>query len=57
MSDTCVLADGFYGAGGATGETLLRIFGNMALRSYDSNPRPAHTAWREYFDRTLSLIP
>jgi len=57
MSDTCVLADGFYGAGGATGETLLRIFGNMALRSYDSNPRPAHTAWRGYFDRTLSLIP
>jgi hypothetical protein len=56
-SDTCVLAEAFYGAGGATGETLLRIFGNMALRSYDGNPRPARTAWREYFDRTLSLIP
>jgi hypothetical protein len=56
-SDTCVLADIFYSAGGATGETLLRIFGNMALRTYDGSPRPARTAWRGYYDRSLSLIP
>lgn len=56
-SDTCQLADTFYMAAGVTGETLLRIFGNMALRNYDRTPRPAHTAWREYFDRTLSPIP
>ncbi|HEY5601848.1 MAG TPA: hypothetical protein VIM41_01945 [Gammaproteobacteria bacterium] len=53
-SDTCVLADIFYSAGGVTGETLLRIFGNMALRNYDGSPRPARTAWREHFDLTLS---
>ena len=56
-SDTCVLADIFISAGAATGETLLRIFGNMALRTYDGSPRPARTAWREYFDRSLSPIP
>jgi hypothetical protein len=56
-SDTCILADIFHSAGGATGETLLRIFGNMALRSYDGSAHPARTAWREYSDRTLSLIP
>jgi hypothetical protein len=56
-SDTCQLADSFLSAGGTTGETLLRIFGNMALRNYDGSPRPARGAWRGYFDRTLSLIP
>lgn len=56
-SDTCALADTFYNAGGATGETLLRINGNMALRTFDGGPRPAHTTWREHFGRTLSLIP
>jgi hypothetical protein len=56
-SDSCQLADTFFAAGGATGETLLRVFGNMALRNYDGSPRPARTAWREYSDRTLSLIP
>lgn len=57
MSDTCQLADTFYTAAGVTGETLLRIFGNMALRNYDRTPRPAHTAWREYFARAFSPIP
>ena len=57
ISDTCQLADTFYTAAGVTGETLLRIFGNMALRNYDRTPRPAHTAWREYFDRAFSPIP
>lgn len=56
-SDTCQLADTFYTAAGVTGETLLRIFGNMALRNYDRTPRPAHTAWREYFDRAYSPTP
>lgn len=53
-SDTCLLADTFYNAGGATGELLLRLFGSMALRQYDTSPRPAHTAWRDYFTRSLS---
>lgn len=56
-SDTCQLADLFYSAGGTTGETLLRIFGNMALRDYDGSARPARTAWREVYDRTLNPVP
>lgn len=56
-SDTCKLADTFYTAGGTTGEILLRVFGNMALRNYDGSARPARTAWREYFDHTLNIIP
>lgn len=56
-SDTCLLADTFFAAGGDFGETLLRVFGNMALRNYDGSPRPARTAWREVFDRTLSPAP
>ena len=56
-SDTCLLTDNFYAGAGITGETLLRIFGNMALRNYDGTPRPARAAWREYFDRRLSPIP
>ena len=56
-SDTCQLVDNFYATGGAPGETLLRLFGNMALRNHDSSPRPAHIAWREYFDRTLYVAP
>ncbi len=53
-SDTCVLTDTFYRAGGVTGETLLRIFGNMALRHYDGSPRPAHAVWRDYVMRRRS---
>lgn len=53
-SDTCLLADVFYNADPVTGELLLRIFGNMALRYYDGSPRPAYTTWRDYFTRNLS---
>jgi hypothetical protein len=56
-SDTCVLADLFYSAGGGSGETLLRIFGNMALRQHDGSPRAAHSAWREHFIRSHSPAP
>jgi len=44
--DTCQLADSFFVAAGVTGEALLRIFGNMALRNYDGSPRPARSARR-----------
>lgn len=56
-SDTCTLTDNFYTAGGGAGESLLRIFGNMALRNYDGSPRPAYTTWRGYFDRPLNSGP
>jgi hypothetical protein len=56
-SDTCVLADAFYNAGGATVETLLRLSGNMALRNYDGSPRPARNTWRSYFNRSHSPVP
>jgi hypothetical protein len=50
-SDTCVLADNFYSSGGPLGETLLRIFGNMALRNYDGSARPAHATWKKWIQR------
>lgn len=56
-SDTCVLNDAFYTAAGTTGEVLMRLFGNMALRNYDGTARPARGVWRAYFDRPLSQIP
>ncbi len=56
-SDTCILADAFYTAAGDFGETVLRVFGNMALRNYDGSPRPSHSVWREIFERNLSPVP
>lgn len=56
-SDTCVLTDAFYNAGGSDGELLMRLFGNMALRNYDDSPRPALTIWRSYLDRNLIMRP
>lgn len=50
-NSTCLLLDLFYGAGGATGEVLLRSFGNMALRYYDGTPRPGQATWHEYLSR------
>jgi hypothetical protein len=48
---TCLLLDLFYSAGEATGEVLLRSFGNMALRYYDGTPRPGQATWHEYRSR------
>jgi len=56
-SDTCVLADYFFTAGGASGESLLRIFGNMGLRTYAGTARTAHTTWRNYLNRTRLTPP
>jgi len=56
-SDTCVLADNFHTAAGDTGESLLRIFGNMALRTYDGTARPAHATWSKYLARPRRPIP
>jgi hypothetical protein len=53
-SETCQLADAYYGFGGINGEFVLRVFGNMALRNYDGTPRASHTAWREYVTRRLA---
>lgn len=54
-SDTCQLAEAFYTAGGATGELLLRLFGNMALRNYDGSGRPSLLTWQNYLKRRLAL--
>ncbi|MBU1236546.1 MAG: hypothetical protein KJ634_11100 [Gammaproteobacteria bacterium] len=53
-SDTCQLADLFHTIGGDFGETMLRVFGNMALRYYDGSPRPGYTTWKQYCDRTYA---
>ncbi len=52
-SNTCQLAEAFYTHGGATGELLLRLFGNMALRNYDGSGRPALSTWQDYINRRL----
>lgn len=56
-SDTCVLADLYFSVGGLFGESLIRVFGNMALRDYSGNPRPAHGTWREYLVRPHVTAP
>ncbi len=50
-SDTCSLANTFYTAGGAFGEAVLRMFGNMALRHYDGTPRVGQSTWHDYAAR------
>lgn len=54
ISDTCSLADVFYNADPVSGEVLMRLFSNMALRYYDGSPRPAHGVWRDYYARRLA---
>jgi hypothetical protein len=52
-SETCKIGETFYAFGGDTGEFIVRVFANMALRNYDGTPRPAHAAWRNYVSRRL----
>lgn len=59
VHDTCFLTEAFYNStgmpvGGDTGEVLLRLFGNMALRYHDGSPRPALTIWRNHVVRGLN---
>lgn len=53
-SDTCALADTFHTFEPNLGETMLRTFGNMALRNYDGSPRPGYATWKQYRDRTYA---
>ncbi len=51
-NSTCLLLDLFYSVGGNDIELLLRVFGNMALRDYAGNPRPAQAIWHDYVSRS-----
>ncbi|MFO0668666.1 MAG: hypothetical protein U0235_03415 [Polyangiaceae bacterium] len=55
-SDTCALASAFRSSpGGATAETLLRMFGNMGLVRNDGTARGALATWNAY--RTRARVP
>jgi hypothetical protein len=64
-NDTCGLANLFYDIGFSAGgdaagdfnESLLRMFGNMALRNYDGSPRLGHATWSNYYSRSLQVKP
>ncbi|MBI4055657.1 MAG: hypothetical protein HY402_05960, partial [Elusimicrobia bacterium] len=53
-SATCTFTADFYTLGGNLGELVLRMFGNMALRTYDGSPRPAHATWTSYMNLTFT---